>query len=289
MATPILLTVHNRDTLEVTIILLVAIGASKHGVNNAYDAAAIASHGPHRRRSAPAIQQRQKGRPRALHVHRRGDRRDGHVHCRPDSRALGRRSSDARVIHAERLRAALNHCGHPNTVGLPAAADGIHGAFHWDSLYGVQQGIAGRDAHAIASRRTRMSSMTAADQAEVAGKSTKSSSSPSFRSSHEWLGIVLTFKPGKFGARHRRDHRHLAFDRRCRSAHTGDRRKGRADGVRNCRGLLSIVIALILLHHTTTTVAVARVHRRHLLDDRLASPSCSTVSAPTKAQSAGQP
>ena len=56
VATPILLTVHNRDTLEVTIILLVAIGASKHGVNNAYDAAAIASNGPHRRRSAPAIQ-----------------------------------------------------------------------------------------------------------------------------------------------------------------------------------------------------------------------------------------
>ncbi|MGO9457100.1 MAG: FUSC family protein [Acidimicrobiales bacterium] len=43
VAIPILLTVHNRDALEVTIILLVAIGAFIHGVNYAYYTAAIAS------------------------------------------------------------------------------------------------------------------------------------------------------------------------------------------------------------------------------------------------------
>jgi len=43
VAIPILLTVHNRDALEVTIILLVAIGFAIHGVNYAYYTAAIAS------------------------------------------------------------------------------------------------------------------------------------------------------------------------------------------------------------------------------------------------------
>ena len=43
VAIPILLAVHDKDALVVTIILLAAIGASIHGVNYAYYTAAIAS------------------------------------------------------------------------------------------------------------------------------------------------------------------------------------------------------------------------------------------------------
>ena len=162
---------------------------------------------------------------------------------------------------SKRLRAALNHCGHPNTVGSPArplTAFMIH--CHWDSIYTVRaRHRRSRCTRQFASRRTRMSSMTAADSGgKWSGKLDESGGllavlSESFTGGLRHRPDVQAWK---VGARHRRDHRHLAFDRWCRSAHTGDRRKGRANGVRNCGGLLSIVILLILLHHTTTTVAV---------------------------------
>ena len=53
--------------------------------------------GAHRRRPATPHQLCGRGSPGALHVHRRGDRRGGHVHCGPDERTFGNGRAGTRV------------------------------------------------------------------------------------------------------------------------------------------------------------------------------------------------
>jgi len=88
VAIPILLAVHNKDALG---------GHHPLGRDRGFHPwpelrllhGRYRQRGPHRRRPAPSHQLCGRGSAGALHVHRRGDRRGGHVHCGPNAEALG--------------------------------------------------------------------------------------------------------------------------------------------------------------------------------------------------------